>query len=74
MNLLPMDYALLRWLVEFDGSAPLLAIPAKLFKGDIPDDAPNLVESGLIEHRGDRVCITPAGRLALAPAQSGTEA
>jgi hypothetical protein len=65
MSLLPMDYALLRYLVDADGSAPSIAIPPKLFAGEIPDDAPNLVESGLIEHRGDRVCITAAGRLAL---------
>lgn len=65
MSLLPMDYALFDYLVEHGGSVPTIAIPAKLFSGDIPDDAPNLIESGLIEHVGDITKITPAGRAAL---------
>lgn len=74
MNLLPMDYALLRHLVEFDGAVPSISIPSKLFAGEIPDGTPNLIECGVIEHRGDLVAITPAGRLALSSHQSNTEA
>jgi len=73
MNLLPMDYALFGYLVEHGGSVPTIAIPAKLFKGDIPDDAPNLVESGLIEHVGEFTIITHAGRLAVSSQDRGTQ-
>lgn len=66
MKLLPMDYALLRHLVEFDGSVPTISIPSKIFVGNIPDGTPNLVEAGLIEHRGEVTAITTAGRRALA--------
>lgn len=66
MKLLPMDYALLLHLVEFDGSVPTISIPSKIFVGNIPDGAPNLVEAGLIEHRGEITAITNAGRKAIA--------
>lgn len=66
MNLLQMDYALLNYLVEFDGCVPTIAIPSKIFKGEIPDDAPNLVEAGVIEHVGKNTRITATGRSALA--------
>lgn len=74
MNLLPMDYALFKYLVESGGSAPSIAIPAKLFDGEIPDDAPNLVECGLIEHVGEITFITDAGRLALSSTMLDSEA
>lgn len=65
MTLLPMDCALLRRLVEFGGRVPTISVPAKLFAGEIPSDAPNLVELGLIKHIGGDVAITPAGRAAI---------
>lgn len=65
MKLLPMDYALLRHLVEVGGWDHTRSIPSKIFNHEIPDDAPNLIESGVIEHVGENTRITPAGRLAL---------
>lgn len=63
-NLLPMDYACLGYLIEHgdNGSAPTIAIPARLFRGEIPEGTLNLVDLGLIKHRGDRTAITDAGR------------
>lgn len=66
MKLLPMDYALLKHLVEFEGSVPTISIPSKIFAGEIPAGAINLVDAGLIEHVGGITAITGAGRGALA--------
>lgn len=68
MNLLPMDYACLEYLVEHgdDGSMPTIAIPNRLFRGEIPQGSPNLVALGLIKHKADRTSITLAGRAAVA--------
>jgi hypothetical protein len=60
-----MDYAVLGYLAECGGSAPYAAIPAKLFRGEIPEVAPTLLELGLIEHCGELTSITDAGALAL---------
>lgn len=49
----------------------MISIPAKIFRGEIPDGAPDLVGSGLIEHRGDAIAITAVGRSALSPSTSG---
>jgi len=67
VKLIPMDYACLDYLVEHgdDGSAPTIAIPCRLFRGDIPDGMPDLVELGLIKHAGKRTAITESGRAAL---------
>lgn len=65
MTLLPMDNAFLAYLVECGGSAPWEAVPAKLFRGEIPEGHPNMVDLGLIEHVGDDTRITEAGRAAL---------
>lgn len=72
--LLPMDYACLGWLIEHGdgGSMPTIAIPARLFRGEIPEGMPNLVDLGLIEHRRDRTTITLLGHMAVAPAQCNT--
>lgn len=63
--LLPMDLNCLTYLVEVGGRAPFIAIPAKLFKGEIPADRPDLIDLGLIAHECDDVVITDAGRAAL---------
>lgn len=67
MTLLPMDYACLEYLVEHgdNGSAPTIAIPSRMFSGEIPKDLPNLVDLGLIQHTRDRTAITLLGRMAL---------
>jgi hypothetical protein len=64
-NLLSMDRAWLRYLMEHVGIAPTIAIPARLFRGEIPEGSPSLVELGLIEHVSDRTAITLAGRRAI---------
>lgn len=75
-RLLPMDIACLEYLVEYgdDGSVPTKAIPAKLFRGEIPAGMPSLVDLGLIEHRRDRTSITLHGRMAIPPAKQNTAA
>ena len=72
-DLLSMDYACLGYLVEHgdNGSMPTIAIPLRLFRGDIPEGAPNLVDLGLVKHRGDRTTITVAGRTALSSKHQG---
>lgn len=65
MNLLPMDYSVLRYLDRAGGWMPTIAIPAKLFDGEIPKGSPDLVALGMIEHHGDITSITQAGREAL---------
>jgi hypothetical protein len=65
MNLLPMDFDLFRYLVECGGSAPTIAIPAKIFRGEIPDDATNLTEFGLIRQAKGITSITDLGRSVL---------
>jgi hypothetical protein len=60
-----MDRACLAYLMEHGGTAPTIAIPARLFRGEIPEGSPSLVELGLIEHVSDRTAITPAGRRAI---------
>ena len=65
VKLLPMDFDLFSYLVECGGSAPYAAIPAKIFRGDIPDDAANLTESGLIRHARGVTSITDLGRTVL---------
>ena len=69
MTILPMDIACLAYLDECDGSAPSIAIPARLFSGEVPVGHPNMVDLGLIEHIGAITYITDAGRLALASQQ-----
>lgn len=64
-QLLPMDYAVLRLLASCDGWMPTAAIPAKLFAGEIPAGAPDLIDLGVIEHGGELTRITPAGYAAL---------
>lgn len=73
MTGLPMDIRCLRYLDECGGSAPRVAIPLKLFSGEMPDGHPNMVDLGLIEHDGEITKITQAGRdaLALASEQLG---
>jgi hypothetical protein len=64
--LIQMDRAVLNYLVEVGGSAPSIAVPLRLFRGpDIPAGHPNMVELGLIEHDGNLISITSAGREAL---------
>lgn len=63
---LPMDYLVLAYLSGCGGSAPTIAIPARLFRGDIPAGAPSLVDLGLIKHDGEITSITSAGREAIA--------
>lgn len=65
MKLLPMDRAVLTYLIESGGSAPTIAIPAKLFRGEIPKGAPNMVDLGLIEHIGEDTIVTAIGRSAI---------
>lgn len=67
---LPMDLACLGYFVEHgdNGSMPTIAIPAKLFRGEMPEDTPNMVDLGLIQHTGERTAITLLGRMALPPA------
>lgn len=74
IGLLPMDIACLEYLAEHgdNGSMPTIAIPAKLFRGEIPEGTPNLVKLGLIEHTRDRTAITLLGRMAISPAHRGT--
>lgn len=61
--LIPMDRRVLEYLVECDGSAPVHAIPLRLFRGEMTDGVPNMEELGLIEHIGDGViAITEFGR------------
>lgn len=64
LDLLPMDRACLKYLVECDGAAPL--IPAKLFSGKIPPGYPSMTELGLIEDREETIFITDLGRAAVA--------
>ncbi len=68
--LLPMDIACLEYLAEHgdDGSMPTIAIPNRIFRGDIPAGTPSLVDLGLIEHSRDRTAITLLGRMAIPPA------
>jgi hypothetical protein len=66
IDLLPMDYALLAYLIEHGGDVPAASIPAKIFRGEIPEGFPNLIDLGVIEHKGELTCITDAGRRALA--------
>lgn len=68
--LLPMDYACLQYLIDHGdgGSMPTVAIPSRLFAGEIPQCTPSLVALGLIEHRGGWTTITPTGRRALTSA------
>lgn len=68
-DLLPMDRAALAYLVGCGGSAPTIAIPAKLFVGNIPLGSPDLVDLGMVEHVGDNTSITVAGRTALSSQQ-----
>lgn len=68
MNILPMDYACLRYLMEY-GTVPTVAIPSRIFAGDIPTGLRSLVELGLIEHDGDSTRITAAGRTAVTYAE-----
>jgi hypothetical protein len=76
MSLLPMDIACLEYLAEHgdNGSMPTIAIPNRLFRGEIPDGIPDLVELGLIEHHGDRTAITLLGRMAIPPAHRNSAA
>lgn len=67
-RLIPMDAAVLSYLIEVGGSAPYSAIPAKLFSGTIPEGHPDLVTQGLVENHGDDVRITAAGRAAVSNA------
>lgn len=67
--LLPMDIRCLAHLCEVGGRAPSIAIPRKLFKGDIPPDHPDLVSLGMIEHCEDDIVITAAGRAAFLAAE-----
>jgi len=64
--LIQMDRAVLNYLVEVGGSAPSIAIPARLFRGDLPEGHPDMVTLGLIKHDGDLISVTPTGRDALA--------
>lgn len=72
-GLLAMDYACLGYLIEHgdEGSAPTIAIPIRLFRGEIPEGTPDLVDLGLVKHAGDRTEITPAGRAAHALQHQG---
>jgi hypothetical protein len=72
-NLLPMDRAWLRYLMERVGIAPTIAIPARLFRGEIPEGSSSLVELGLIEHVSDRTAITLADRRAIEVADVALE-
>lgn len=69
-SLLSMDANCLAFLVAMGGRDPYIAIPAKLFKGDIPEGHPNLLDQGFIEHHGDDVLLTDAGRSAVNAARS----
>jgi hypothetical protein len=68
--LLSMDLGCLGYLHDMGGSAPTMAIPAKLFGGPIPEDHPNLVDLGMIEHIGDLTFLTERGRNAIAAART----
>jgi ribulose-5-phosphate 4-epimerase/fuculose-1-phosphate aldolase len=68
-NLLPMDYRLLVYLADHGSAVPFAGIPAKLFDGEIPEGALNLVDLGMIRHHGDIVVLTDAGRMALRQAE-----
>lgn len=61
-RLLAMDMNCLAYLLEVDGRAHAVSIPARLFDGVIPEGHPNLVDRGLVENDGDDVVITPLGR------------
>jgi hypothetical protein len=60
--LIQMDYAVLNYLVEVGGSAPSVAIPARLFRGIIPEGHPDMIVLGLIKHDGELVSLTSLGR------------
>lgn len=60
--LLPMDWACLSYMLDCDRPVDLEAIPSKLFDGEIPEGHPDLVDLGFVEHVGNGVQITDAGR------------
>lgn len=62
ITLIPMDQACLSFLLEQGGSFVTSAIPARMFKGEIPEGLPDLVDMGLIEHVGDITSVTVKGR------------
>jgi hypothetical protein len=64
--MLAMDYAVLSYLEESGGTVPTIAIPARIFKGYIPEGETNMVDLGLIEHAGEFTTITARGRHILA--------
>lgn len=66
-ELLPMDRGILAYLAEH-GPCASEAIPLRLFRGEIPDGAPDLVDLGLIEHLGGVIAITALGREMLSKA------
>lgn len=45
--------------------APFVAIPAKLFKGEVPAGQPDLIDLGLVVHDGADAVITDGGRAVL---------
>jgi hypothetical protein len=64
-ELLPMDLRVLAFLAEH-GPCAMEAIPSHLFAGEIPEDAPDLVDLGMVEHLGGVIAITALGRQTLA--------
>lgn len=62
---LAMDLKCLAYLVEMGGRAPFVAIPAKLFKGEVPAGQPDLIDLGLVVHDGADAVITDGGRAVL---------
>jgi hypothetical protein len=65
MYLIEMDKRVLSYLVEHGGRLPDVAIPSRLFRGEIPEGTPSMVELGLIRIVNDEIEITDAGRAAL---------
>lgn len=61
-ELIPMDRAVLSFLLEQGGSFVTSAIPSRMFAGEIPKGLPDLVDMGLIEHSGDVTSLTTKGR------------
>jgi hypothetical protein len=61
-DLIPMDAACLSFLLEQGGSFVTIAIPARMFTGEIPEGYPDLVDMGLIEHVGEITSLTSKGR------------
>lgn len=74
MSLIPMDRAVLLFLIEQGGECAYAAIPNRLFRGDIPEGHPSMTQLGLVEHMGENVRVTDRGRDALVEEKSTTDA